>query len=120
MTAYDLAIGGGLASSDPAFYAYLCAVADWRLQSELRTQPRRSILRWDEFIEKFGMYWAVESAERKELIVGNSSYYSSGLLPACIPALYVGLPKLVICETVAGDRITVKPQATQSGKKEPR
>ncbi|WP_061301691.1 T6SS effector phospholipase Tle3 domain-containing protein, partial [Janthinobacterium agaricidamnosum] len=30
VTAYDVAIGGGKASSDPGFYRYLCAVADWR------------------------------------------------------------------------------------------
>lgn len=32
VTAYDVAIGSGKASSDPLFYAYLCAVADWRVK----------------------------------------------------------------------------------------
>jgi pimeloyl-ACP methyl ester carboxylesterase len=32
VTAYDVAIGRGRASTDPNFYAYLCAVADWRLK----------------------------------------------------------------------------------------
>ncbi|WP_157808890.1 effector protein Tle3 domain-containing protein [Janthinobacterium sp. OK676] len=27
-----MAIGSGKASSDPQFYAYLCAVADWRVK----------------------------------------------------------------------------------------
>lgn len=109
VTAYDLAIGGGKASSDPAFYAYLCAVADWRLQSDLNAERRRSIMRWEKFETLFGAYWATENPARKELIKGNSVYYSSGELPACVPGLHVGLPKLVICETVAGDRVTAKP-----------
>ena len=36
VTAYDVAIGGGKASSDPRFYEYLCAVADWRLQKDIK------------------------------------------------------------------------------------
>ncbi|WP_288378640.1 DUF3274 domain-containing protein [uncultured Massilia sp.] len=116
VTAYDLAIGGGLASSDPNFYAYLCAVADWRLQSDKRAEKRPSILRWENFQQLFSVYWAVESAERKELIKANATYYSSGQLSACVPALHVGLPSLVICETVAGDRINAI-QTTAQGKK---
>lgn len=120
VTAYDLAIGGGLASSDPQFYAYLCAVADWRLQSDEKGELRRSIMRWTRFERLFDVYWAVERPERKELIRGNSTYYSSGVLPACVPALHVGMPKLVICETVAGERVTATPAAAQGGKKEAR
>ncbi|MCA1857837.1 DUF3274 domain-containing protein [Massilia oculi] len=120
VTAYDLAIGGGLASSDPRFYAYLCAVADWRLQSDEKTERRRSIMRWTEFEKRFGTYWAAERPERKELIKGNSIYYSSGALPACVPALHVGLPRLVICETVAGNRVKAMPVTAQGAKKETR
>jgi len=55
VTAYDLSIGGGLASSDPTkFCRSLCAVADWRLQTEL-TAKRPSILQW-EFFRKI---WSV-------------------------------------------------------------
>lgn len=118
VTAYDLAIGGGLASSDPHFYAYLCAVADWRLQSDLNAERRRSIMRWETFEKLFGVYWAVEPAARKELIKGNSAYYSSGELPACVPGLHVGLPKLVVCETVAGDRVTATPPSARGENKE--
>ncbi|WP_313707279.1 DUF3274 domain-containing protein, partial [Massilia sp.] len=118
VTAYDLAIGGGLASSDPKFYAYLCAVADWRLQRDpLAVRP--SIPQWDDFIQKFSVYWSVEKPERKELIQGNSKYYSSGELPACVPALHAGLPGLVVCETVAGDRVVASAASVDSkgGKK---
>jgi hypothetical protein len=117
VTAYDLAIGGGKASSDPAFYAYLCAVADWRMQTDKKSERRSSVMRWDEFTEKFRNFWAAEPAERRQLILGNAVYYGSGDLPACIPALHLGLPKLVICETVAGDRVTARP-TTQATKKE--
>jgi len=106
VTAYDLSIGGGLASSDPKFYAYLCAVADWRLQKEL-TAKRPSILQWEIFLKDYGAYWSVERAERKELIEGNAVYYSTGTLPSCVPALHTGLPSLVVCETMAGDRVVV-------------
>jgi hypothetical protein len=36
VTAYDIAVGRGRAVSDKAFYAYLCAVADWRLKEPAR------------------------------------------------------------------------------------
>ena len=111
VTAYDLSIGGGLASSDPKFYAYLCAVADWRLQTE-STAQRPSILQWKEFFENYEAYWTVERAERKELIEGNAVYYSTGTLPSCVPALHAGLPRLVVCETMAGDRVVVSPPAS--------
>ncbi|RJG11196.1 T6SS effector phospholipase Tle3 domain-containing protein [Massilia cavernae] len=104
VTAYDLAIGGGLASTDPHFYAYLCAVADWRLQNNPRAPIRNSILLWDKFASKFKAYWDVETPARKELIEGNARYYSSGELPACVPPLHTGLPSTVVCETMQGIR----------------
>ena len=110
VTAYDLSIGGGLASSDPKFYAYLCAVADWRLQTD-STAKRPSILQWEKFLKDYGAYWSVERTERKELIEGNAVYYSKGVLPTCVPALHTGLPSLIVCETMAGDRVVVAPPA---------
>lgn len=111
VTAYDLAIGGGLASSDPKFYAYLCAVADWRLQSNKTALKRPSIKLWEKFLAEFGLFWNVEKPDRKALIAGNADYYSSGNLPACVPGLHAGLPSSVVCETVAGDRLTASPPA---------
>jgi hypothetical protein len=119
VTAYDLAIGGGLASSDPKFYAYLCAVADWRLQWD-PSAVRPSILQWSAFVKDFSTYWTVEKAARKELITGNAKYYSDGKMPGCVPAMHVGLPNLVVCETVAGDRVAAFPSnstTSESGKK---
>jgi hypothetical protein len=104
VTAYDLAIGGGQASSDPKFYAYLCAVADWRLQGNPSAPKRPTVMRWQDFISEFGPYWNVEPPWRKDLIQGNSDYYSNGKLPACVPGLRAGLPSLVVCETMQGTR----------------
>ena len=104
VTAYDVAIGGGKASSDPRFYEYLCAVADWRLQNDLRNPVRPSILRWDDFLKKFSVYWNAELAQRKQIIEGNASYYSNGVLPAWLPGLRAGLPSTVVCETLNGRR----------------
>ncbi|WP_435526500.1 effector protein Tle3 domain-containing protein [Janthinobacterium kumbetense] len=104
VTAYDVAIGGGKASSDPRFYRYLCAVADWRLQRNPLILKRPSIPRWEEFLTQFGIYWAAESAQRKQIIEGNAQYYSSGELPAWLPALQAGLPSTVVCEIVNGRR----------------
>jgi pimeloyl-ACP methyl ester carboxylesterase len=125
VTAYDVAIGGGQASSDPKFYAYLCAVADWRLQSNKRAPVRLSIIRWEKFVVDFASYLNVEPTSRKELISGNARYYSTGELPACIAPLHTGLPSSVVCETIPGTRTARAPtpgpkqtnNATGNGKK---
>jgi pimeloyl-ACP methyl ester carboxylesterase len=108
VTAYDVAIGGGQASSDPKFYAYLCAVADWRLQIDTKSK-RPGILKWGTFIGNFDVYWDAEPASRKVLIKGNARYYSTGELPACVPALHRGLPSLVVCESMQGTRSSRPP-----------
>jgi hypothetical protein len=104
VTAYDVAIGSGKASSDPRFYEYLCAVADWRLQGDIRNPVRPSIPRWNDFKKKFAIYLAAEPAQRQLIIKGNADYYSSGVLPAFVPALQAGLPSTVVCETINGRR----------------
>ena len=112
VTAYDVAIGGGLASSHPIFYAYLCAVADWRLKKGKLTELRDGIYSWRKFLDTFAVapsanpnnptanYWSVEPKWRKDLIEGNANYYSSGELPACVPSLTAGLPSAVICQRI--------------------
>jgi hypothetical protein len=102
VTAYDLAIGGGQASSHPKFYAYLCAVADWRMQQKITDRP--SIMKWTDFESDFRVYWTKEPPWRKELIEGNASYYSVGKLPKCLPAVPAGLPASVVSETTCGIR----------------
>jgi hypothetical protein len=116
VTAYDVAIGGGQASSDPNFYAYLCAVADWRLQSNQFAASRKSILRWERFLANYSAYWAVEPQWRKDVIEGSADYYSTGELPACVPALHTGLPSTVVCETVTGTRTVAVPPVPRSAR----
>lgn len=114
VTAYDLSIGSGKAVSDPKFYAYLCAVADWRLKKlEPKTQSRPGILTWDIFFQLFGTYYENEPDWRKQLIRGNSDYYSLGMLPNGLPLLTGKLWDIVISETTSGKRITA---ATSKGK----
>lgn len=67
--------------SDPVFYAYLCAVADWRLKKPNKlTQPRPGILTWDTFFKLYRAYYDNEPNWRKQLIQGNVDYYSRGVL----------------------------------------
>ncbi|GAB2849678.1 DUF3274 domain-containing protein [Pseudoduganella ginsengisoli] len=112
VTAYDVAIGQGKASTDPMFYAYLCDVADWRLK-KLRNGEmlRPGILSWEKFITKHSSYWSIEPSWRKDLIAGNSSYYSSGTLPD-LPLPDGGpLWEIVIAESVTGNRVLPKNEA---------
>jgi pimeloyl-ACP methyl ester carboxylesterase len=104
VTAYDVAIGRGRASSDPNFYAYLCAVADWRLKrlNKITDIPRPGIKTWDDFLTEFGSYFQCEPQWRRELIEGNGTYYSSGVLPTCLPLLTGKLTEIVVSETTGG------------------
>lgn len=105
VTAYDVAIGSGKASSDPQFYAYLCAVADWRVKISYEGGKRRpGILLWSEFLENFRVYFDAENSWRKNVIKGNISYYNSGGLPSDLPLLTGALWKIVISETKSGKR----------------
>lgn len=97
VTAYDVAIGGGKASSDPFFYKYLCDVADWRLQLSNK-RIRRGVTQWEKFEKDNSCYLAVEPGWRKKLINGNRDYYSTGELPEGLPVLPDGLPSSVLCE----------------------
>ncbi|MEJ7804769.1 MAG: DUF3274 domain-containing protein [Telluria sp.] len=122
VTAYDVAIGGGLASSHPIFYAYLCAVADWRLKRGASREVRDGILSWKKFLETFAVapstdpkrptanYWSVEPKWRKDVIEGNARYYSTGVLPACVPSLTAGLPTAVICQRIEKDAMKHAPR----------
>ena len=106
VTAYDVAIGKGTASTDPKFHAYLCAVADWRLKKPtFGKKTRPNIPLWADFLTQQQNYWNAELPWRKELIEGNSRYYSSGELPASLPLLTGKLWEIVIAVTVSGNRV---------------
>ncbi|MGH8853509.1 MAG: T6SS effector phospholipase Tle3 domain-containing protein, partial [Telluria sp.] len=106
VTAYDVSIGRGRASTDPNFYAYLCAVADWRLKDPpQRERPRKGIMTWKKFMTDFGIYLECEPPWRREVVEGNMNYYTDGTLPACLPLLTGKLLDIVVSETT-GTRIT--------------
>ena len=99
------AVGRGDAVSHPKFYAYLCAVADWRLKKPRPSDVRRpGILVWSKFTEAHAKYWSVEDAWRKQVIEGNCDYYSTGILPAWLP-LVTEMPSAIVSETTDGKRI---------------
>lgn len=103
VTAYDVAIGGGKAPTDPLFYRYLCAVADWRLKEPRFGDPLRpGILTWEEFQTLYAAYWADERPWRKALIEGTKEYYSTGQLPADLPLPPEGLPPALVVESMSG------------------
>lgn len=109
VTAFDVAIGGGKASSDPQFYLYLCAIADWRLkQPGAGTLLRIGIPLWKDFITKFSIYWKAEPNWRKEIIEGAASYYNTGILPSCIPLLSGPLWKIIISQILSGKEVSGK------------
>lgn len=100
VTAYDVAIGGGNASSDPLFYRYLCAVADWRLQ-KVANRARPNVLQWSKFQRDYSSYFLSEPTWRQNLIEGSADYYSSGILPRGLPVVPEELPPDVISELKA-------------------
>jgi hypothetical protein len=106
VTAYDLSIGSGKASSHPEFYAYLCDVADWRLKQPVRRDTiRKGILTWDNFMRRHSVYYECEPDWRKQVIAGNVDYYSNGTLPTWLPVLTGKLWDIVVSETTAGKRV---------------
>jgi hypothetical protein len=107
VTAYDVAIGSGQASSHRLFYAYLCAVADWRLKKPgPRDTIRKEMPTWARFIAKHNAYYSSEPDWRKQLIEGNVDYYSTGVLPSGLPVLTGKLWDIVVSETTTGKRVS--------------
>lgn len=110
VTAYDVAIGSGKASSDPKFYAYLCAVADWRIKKlKDSDKARKGILLKEKFLSEFAPYLGVEPPWRTAVINGTIHYYNTGMLPAGMPLLSGALWKIVISETKNMKVVTDKP-----------
>lgn len=117
VTAYDVAIGSGKASSHRLFYTYLCAVADWRLKMPTKNErPRKEVLRWPRFLTLFGTYYACEPDWRKELIEGNANYYSVGVLPTGLPTLSGTLWSVVISEITSGRYVNGNESSALKGK----
>ncbi|WP_210712073.1 DUF3274 domain-containing protein [Pseudomonas sp. MWU349] len=81
--AYDVAIGAGESVDDVTFYAYLCRVADWRLDwkrtDEVITgQDDQAPDQPDEAVETF---YLEEQATNRTLIDATIEYRTTGTLP---------------------------------------
>ncbi len=110
VTAYDIAIGRGQAVTDKEFYAYLCAVADWRMKKPRKNDLiRPGILTWKDFQDLHGKYFECEQDEIKQIIEGNCDYYSTGVLPACVPTVD-RRPPAVVAETTDGRSVPITPR----------
>ena len=83
VTAHDLAIGGGRASSDANFSGIF---ARWQIGvTQMPQQNEAGILKWADFSGHMRGYLCVEPPWRKDLIEGNAAYYSNGVLPKFLP-----------------------------------
>lgn len=100
VTAYDLSIGGGKATTDPGFGDYLRAVADWRIRKASTARP--GFMTQAEFEKRFSVYLKVEPEWRRHLIDDTIRYFSTGKLPKSLPVLPQGAPTLVHFETKSG------------------
>ena len=100
VTAYDIAIGGGRASSDPVLYEYLCAVADWRLTVDDASR-RETTPKYSKFLFDHGKLFDAEAGWCQALITGNASYYTTGILPSCLTLLAAGTLSSMIVEPMA-------------------
>jgi len=96
--AYDVAIGAGESVDDVTFYAYLCRVADWRLDWEDTQDSANSQLDTaadlpDEAVEK--LYFQ-ENEKNRFLIDSTVAYRTSGVLPTIADKM----PSLVAAQTL--------------------
>ncbi|WP_053152353.1 T6SS effector phospholipase Tle3 domain-containing protein [Pseudomonas protegens] len=100
--AYDVAIGAGESVDDVTFYAYLCRVADWRLDWENTKAKGRSQVDSevdnefpDEAVE---MLYEKEEEKNRDLIDATARYRTTGTLPTTVVN---NMPSLVFSQTLA-------------------
>ncbi|WP_321854616.1 T6SS effector phospholipase Tle3 domain-containing protein [Paraburkholderia tropica] len=104
--AYDVAIGQARSLEDPAFYAYLCRVADWRLgwnkaNLDSGKGAKKDIGNGtlsDTASETDFAFLAQEPADIRALIQATAAYRQNGKLPTT--AHDAPLPGLVATQTV--------------------
>ncbi|MCL9658663.1 DUF3274 domain-containing protein, partial [Pseudomonas protegens] len=101
--AYDVAIGAGESVDDVTFYAYLCRVADWRLDWEktrggVNSQSDVDADLPDEAVE---ILYRQEEPWNIELIDSTVTYRTNGELPAAVKDK---MPSLVATQSLAGRR----------------
>ncbi|NBF04107.1 DUF3274 domain-containing protein, partial [Pseudomonas sp. Fl5BN2] len=101
--AYDVAIGAGESVDDVTFYAYLCRVADWRLDWEstdgggYEGKSSEQDLP-DEAVE---ILYRHEEPRNLDLIDSTAMYRTNGELPAAVKDK---MPSLVATQSLAGRR----------------
>ncbi|MFJ7141383.1 DUF3274 domain-containing protein [Pseudomonas protegens] len=101
--AYDVAIGAGESVDDVTFYAYLCRVADWRLDwkakdSGGRGQADAELDVPDEAVQEL---YREETSGNRNLINSTVTYRTCGELP---DAVKDKMPSLVATQSLAGRR----------------
>ncbi|MBW8352676.1 MAG: DUF3274 domain-containing protein, partial [Pseudomonas sp.] len=99
--AYDVAIGAGESVDDVTFYAYLCRVADWRLDWESTDGGGYEVKSLeqdlpDEAVEKL---YFLEEVESRKLIDSTTAYRMTGVLPTSVRDK---MPSLVATQSLAG------------------
>ncbi|MEB0226576.1 effector protein Tle3 domain-containing protein [Pseudomonas sp. 10S4] len=103
--AYDVAIGAGESVDDATFYAYLCRVADWRLnwrktRGGANSQSDVDADLPDEVVETF---YLQEDSKNRNLIDSTVTYRTGGTLPAIVGS--TNLPSLVATQTWGGSKL---------------
>ena len=103
--AYDIAIGAGDSVDEVTFYAYLCRVADWRLDWEREDevvvgQEDNEQLYPDEAVEAF---YLLEESKNRELIDATVTYRTTGKLPEIVGR--TPMPSLVATQTWGGRKL---------------
>lgn len=122
--AYDLAIGQACSIDDETFYAYLCRVADWRLDWEtIKDEAWRGSQITPTDVPDIAVLerYQAESAENRKLIDATSLYRSNTVPPASQPTqgggflprmtLEADYPSLVVWQTLDDRENGRPPQA---------
>ncbi|WP_350615356.1 DUF3274 domain-containing protein [Pseudomonas sp. HY7a-MNA-CIBAN-0227] len=100
--AYDLAIGAGESVDDTTFYAYLCRVADWRLDwkrtdGDIIGQNEDDFERPEEEVQQLYL-----QDEHRILIDSTVRYRQTGTLPDTVKST---MPLLVATQTLEGQKL---------------
>ncbi|MFD4837061.1 DUF3274 domain-containing protein, partial [Achromobacter sp. NPDC058515] len=128
--AYDVAVGAGGCVDDVEFYAYLCRVADWRLDWESEDNPGRSQVDAEAYLPSEGTlaFYDDEEQPNKALIHATSVYRSSelpqydcegnattpggGVLPQKV--MDAIRPSLIVSQTRSERRVSALPNSWES------
>lgn len=105
--AYDIAIGAGDSVDEVTFYAYLCRVADWRLDWERKDDLGRSQVdaevKNDFPDENVLAFYLLEESKNRELIDATVAYRTRGKLPDIVGSTL--MPSLVATQTWGGRKL---------------